>query len=114
MNRKYPNLKAAEKRRSNYLALVVTISFLTALAVGVYLQTVIGVVVGVVVASVLIWKLSRLVYSKIKVSCPICGSVNLNENYANTPRHSNAKVEHTCSDCGSFYIDGQLIESKDT
>jgi nitrate/TMAO reductase-like tetraheme cytochrome c subunit len=114
MNRKYPNLKEAEKRRSNYIALVIMASFFAAVAVGVYFQTMIGVIAGVVVAGVLIWKLSRLVYSKIKVSCPICGSGNLNENYANTPRYSNDKVEHTCSDCGSFYIDGEFVESKNT
>ncbi len=114
MNREYPNLKEAEKRRSNYLALVIMASFFAALVIGVYFQTVIGVVAGIVVAGILIWKLSRLVYSKIKVSCPICGSVNLDENYANTQRYSNDKVEHTCSDCGSFYIDGELVESKIT
>jgi hypothetical protein len=92
MNQERPNLKAAEKRRSNYIGLVLMFSFFVALCIGVYLQTIIGVVIAIAVSSVLAWKLIELVYSKINVSCPICGSINLTENYANTTRYSDTNV----------------------
>lgn len=106
MKRYFQNLKSAENRRMRFFLLAYLFSGLVGLAVGKEFSQMSGVIVGASVMLILAWKLTELIYAKVKVTCPVCDGQELKENF--TLQCKSAELE--CKQCHSTYVDGVLVE----
>ena len=106
----YPALKRAETFRLALVLLSILLPLIGAVLAGYVFNDIWFVTAGFILGGFCTYFCVKLINKYIKVYCPICGSDDIRENYANSPRGTNSNVEHNCTSCNSKFVDGQLVE----
>jgi hypothetical protein len=104
VKRYFQNLKYAEDRRMRYILLVYLIAGFVGIGIGLFFYTINGIIAGIIVSYCVAWKLAELINEKIKLSCPLCESKELTENFTLQCR----PAEYECKECKSVYVEGVL------
>jgi len=102
------SVKHLEQRRMVLLISTILVPLATSLSGLVLFDSLLAAFVALLVGLAISYVLVTEIYRRVKVPCPKCGG-SLSENYANSSRGSNKYVEHTCTSCGSKYVDGKLV-----
>jgi len=108
MSAYYPNIRKKERIRLYLMYVAVFLPFILPLVCWVVVKSWVLCGVGAIVGVYASFKTYQFVKYKLVITCPICDTGVLTENYANTPRWTDYKVEHKCSECGALYIDAKL------
>jgi len=106
----FPELKRAETNRLTLIVISMLSPLWFGLAAGFIFDTMYLVLLGALLGLMFSIFLVKLISKKLKVYCPVCSSLEINENYSKSLRGSNKNVEHYCKACGSKFIDGHLLE----
>lgn len=97
MKRYFQNLKSAENRRMRYFLLAYLLAGSVGLGTGILFYSIKGAIVAILVTYFLGWKLTALVYAKVKVPCPLCDAQELTENFTLQCR----PAKYKCKECNS-------------
>lgn len=106
MKHYFQNLHSSENRRMHLFLLAYLFSGLVGLAIGKVFSSMSGVIIAVSVTFLLARKLTKTIYTKVKVTCPLCNGEELKENFTLQCK----SAEYECKQCHSLYVEGVLIE----
>lgn len=105
-------LKKAERRRLAWLALAILMPVAGGITGYLYQKSATGLALGVILGGIGSYVLIKVIYEQVAVLCPVCGANTMRENYARTPRGSDAGIEHHCNTCGSHFVDYVRVDNK--
>jgi hypothetical protein len=114
VNIDFPQLRNAEKWRTGILGICTLIPIVGILLALYFSNSILSAIVGFLTGGVFAYFAMKFLYSISKVTCPVCGSPSIQENYANAYARDTKGVEHKCMSCNRKFIDGVLLDDPAT